>query len=198
MTANPRTIYLKDYQPFTHVISAVSLVFTLAPTATRVVAELQMSPNPARPGRHSHRVAACRNHPVCACANDAGAGRLGFSVCRPIFGRIVDLVTIVPLLLLGVVFYMLVLRPQKAKQKAQAQMIAAVGPGAAVMTTAGVFGTVVSTTDDELRLEIAPGVVIRMVPAAIAKVIPVEDPDDDTGDGPADLSTPDSLDDSAK
>ena len=109
-----------------------------------------------------------------------------------------DLVTIVPLLLLGVVFYMLVLRPQKAKQKAQAQMIAAVGPGAAVMTTAGVFGTVVSTTDDELRLEIAPGVVIRMVPAAIAKVIPVEDPDDDTGDGPADLSTPDSLDDSAK
>ncbi len=52
MTANPRTIYLKDYQPFTHVISAVSLVFTLAPTATRVVAELQMSPNPARPGRH--------------------------------------------------------------------------------------------------------------------------------------------------
>ena len=40
-----------------------------------------------------------------------------------------DFVTILPLLLIGVVFYLLVLRPQKARQKAQAAMIAAVAPG---------------------------------------------------------------------
>ena len=87
-----------------------------------------------------------------------------------------DIVTILPLLLIGVVFYLLVLRPQKARQKAQAAMIAAVAPGSSVMTTAGVFGTVVASSADEVSLEIAPGVVIRMLPAAIAKVIPVEEP----------------------
>ena len=91
-----------------------------------------------------------------------------------------DLVTILPLLLIGVVFYLLVLRPQKARQKAQAAMIAAVAPGSSVMTTAGVFGTVVASNADEVSLEIAPGVVIRMLPAAIAKVIPVEEPDADS------------------
>jgi len=88
----------------------------------------------------------------------------------------VDFVTILPLLLIGVVFYLLVLRPQKARQKAQAAMIAAVAPGSSIMTTAGVFGTVVASSADEVSVEIAPGVVIRMLPAAIAKVIPVDEP----------------------
>ena len=110
-------------------------------------------------------------------------------------GRIVDFVTIVPLLLIGVVFYLLVLRPQKARQKAQAAMIAAVAPGSSIMTTAGVFGTVVANSADEVSIEIAPGVVIRMLPAAIAKVIPVEEPALDSA--VVDLDKP-SSDDSAK
>jgi preprotein translocase subunit YajC len=110
-------------------------------------------------------------------------------------GRIVDFVTIVPLLLIGVVFYLLVLRPQKARQKAQAAMIAAVAPGSSIMTTAGVFGTVVASSADEVSIEIAPGVVIRMLPAAIAKVIPVEEPALDSA--VVDLDKP-SSDDSAK
>ena len=91
-----------------------------------------------------------------------------------------DFVTIVPLLLIGVVFYLLVLRPQKARQKAQAAMIAAVAPGSSIMTTAGLFGTVVANSTEEVSIEIAPGVVIRMIPAAIAKVIPVEEPAPDS------------------
>ena len=91
-----------------------------------------------------------------------------------------DFVTIVPLLLIGVVFYLLVLRPQKARQKAQAAMIAAVAPGSSIMTTAGLFGTVVANSTEEVSIEIAPGVVIRMIPATIAKVIPVEEPAPDS------------------
>ena len=105
-----------------------------------------------------------------------------------------DLVTILPLLLIGVVFYLLVLRPQKARQKAQAAMIAAIAPGSSVMTTAGVFGTVVASSADEVSLEIAPGVVIRMLPAAIAKVMPVEEP---AASPAVDLEKP-SSDDSAR
>ena len=52
MTDAPQTIHLADYQPFTHVIDRVDLTFRLAPQATRVLASLTLSPNPARPGRH--------------------------------------------------------------------------------------------------------------------------------------------------
>ena len=47
------------------------------------------------------------------------------------------------------------------------------------MTTAGVYGTIVSVDDDDAELEIAPGVVIRVVKAAIGKVIQPEPAPDD-------------------
>ena len=43
-----KTVYLADYQPFTHVVRGVSLTIRLAPKATRVLARLDLSPNPAR------------------------------------------------------------------------------------------------------------------------------------------------------
>jgi preprotein translocase subunit YajC len=86
----------------------------------------------------------------------------------------VDLVTILPLVLIAVVFYFLMIRPAKVRQKKQAETLAKMGPGTNIMTTAGIFGTVVAN-GDEVLVEISPGVIIRMLPAAIAKVIPVED-----------------------
>ncbi|MGV8985317.1 MAG: aminopeptidase N [Cypionkella sp.] len=53
---SPKTVYLKDYQPFSHTVCGVSLTFRLAPKATRVLAKLELSPNPARPGRHDLRL----------------------------------------------------------------------------------------------------------------------------------------------
>ena len=50
------TVHLADYQPFTHVVDRVELVFRLAPTATRVTARLALRPNPERPGRHDLRL----------------------------------------------------------------------------------------------------------------------------------------------
>ena len=52
MTDTPQTIFLADYQPFTHVIDQVDLTFRLAPQSTRVVTRLTLGPNPARPGKH--------------------------------------------------------------------------------------------------------------------------------------------------
>jgi aminopeptidase N len=52
----PQTIRLADYQPFTHVVEAVALTFRLSPEASRVLARLRLSPNPARPGRHDLRL----------------------------------------------------------------------------------------------------------------------------------------------
>lgn len=82
-----------------------------------------------------------------------------------------DLLGLAPLLLLVVAFYFLLIRPQKNRQKAQAAMVASVTAGTEVMTTAGIFGTVRSASEEELLLEISPGTVIRILPAAVAKVI---------------------------
>ena len=46
--AAPLAIHLADYQPYSHLIEDVSLIFRLAPGATRVIAKLTMQPNPAR------------------------------------------------------------------------------------------------------------------------------------------------------
>lgn len=82
-----------------------------------------------------------------------------------------DLVALAPIALLVVAFYFLLIRPQKQRQRQQAELVSALAPGAQVMTTAGMMGTVAVVAEDEISLEISPGVFVRMVPAAVAKVI---------------------------
>lgn len=81
---------------------------------------------------------------------------------------------LLPILLIGVVFYLLIMRPARTRQKQQAELVNSLTPGSRVMTTAGVFGTVTEVDDDEISLQIAPGVEIRMVKAAVGRVIPDE------------------------
>lgn len=71
----------------------------------------------------------------------------------------------------GAAFYFLIIRPGKQRQKAQLELQRSLRPGADVMTTAGIFGTVAVVTDEELSLEVSPGVFIRVLPAAIARVV---------------------------
>ena len=76
-----------------------------------------------------------------------------------------------PLILIVAVFYLLVIRPSQNRKKKMAELINNVGPGTDVMTSSGIFGTVVSSTPEEIELSIAPGVVIRILPAAVSRVI---------------------------
>ncbi len=92
--------------------------------------------------------------------------------------------TLLPILLIGVVFYLLIMRPARNRQRKQAEMMSSLAPGARIMTTAGVYGTVVSLDDDDAEIEIAPGVVIRVVKAAIGKVMDTEQTPADATDAP--------------
>lgn len=99
--------------------------------------------------------------------------------------------SLLPLLLLVVLFYLLVLRPAQRRQREAAAVVSALRPGAQVMTTAGLYGTVRSVADDTVELEIAPGVVVRLIKQAVGKVVtaPVGDDDeqrpDDNPEAPA-------------
>ena len=79
--------------------------------------------------------------------------------------------SLLPFLVLIVAFYFLILRPARARQSAQAAVNARLRPGVEVMTTSGLFGTVVEIDGDKLVLEIAEGVRVRFVAAAIGRVI---------------------------
>lgn len=74
----------------------------------------------------------------------------------------------------GAAFYFLIIRPGKQRQKAQAELQRSLQPGTEVMTTSGMFGTIAAVTDDELSLELSPGVFVRIIPAAVARVIQPE------------------------
>ncbi|MFI7151313.1 preprotein translocase subunit YajC [Nonomuraea sp. NPDC050022] len=92
--------------------------------------------------------------------------------------------SILPLILLVVVFYFLLIRPQRKRQQEATAMQNSLAPGARVMTTTGLFGTVVAVDNEDVILEVAPGIETRWVKAAIGRVVT-------PGDAPADESLAD-------
>lgn len=76
--------------------------------------------------------------------------------------------------LLIVGFYLLAIRPQRARARALAQVRAELTEGSRVITTAGIHATVLAVEDDEVVLEIAPGVPVRFASAAVVRVLTPE------------------------
>ncbi len=86
-----------------------------------------------------------------------------------------SLVTFVPLLLIAVVFYAFIIRPGKARQQRAREVLDQMQPGDQVMTTAGLFATVVAVHDDRVELEPSPGQRQTYLKRAIAEVIKPDD-----------------------
>jgi preprotein translocase subunit YajC len=90
--------------------------------------------------------------------------------------------------LLIVGFYFLLIRPQRNRQRAQQVLVASLEVGDDVMTTGGIFGTIVEIDDDEgtVIVEIAPGTRIRMLRQGISQRLVEDTFEDDDGDETAD------------
>ena len=67
--------------------------------------------------------------------------------------------------------YVLAIRPQRARAKALAAVRASLEPGRRVMTTAGIHATVIAVEDGVAVLEIAPGVHVRFLDAAVVRLL---------------------------
>lgn len=87
-------------------------------------------------------------------------------------------------------------RKQKRVQAQQQEMQNSLGYGDRVMTTSGLYGTVVATTDNSIDIEIAPGVVTSWLRAAVREKVAdsavdatVDDVDDDDADETADIAS---------
>jgi preprotein translocase subunit YajC len=78
---------------------------------------------------------------------------------------------IVPWLLIFVIFYMLMIRPQQRRVKEHQAAIDAVKKGDEVITGGGIRGRVTKVGDDEAEVEVAQGVKIRVIKSTISQVL---------------------------
>jgi len=80
--------------------------------------------------------------------------------------------SMLPLVLMFVVLYFVMIRPQMKKQKEHKAMIDAVAKGDEVVTAGGVLGKISKVGDSYLGLEVANGVEIQIQRSAVVQVLP--------------------------
>ena len=80
-------------------------------------------------------------------------------------------VNMFPLILIFVIFYFLMIRPQSKRMKAHQAEIMAVKKGDDIITGGEIRGRVTKVTDDEAEVEIASGVKVRVIKSTISTVV---------------------------
>ena len=87
------------------------------------------------------------------------------------------LIQFLPLVLLFVVFYFLLIRPQQTKQKEHRKMLDALRRGDRIVTGGGIIGTVARVDSaEEVTVDIAEGVRVRVLRSTITSVLAKPDP----------------------
>jgi preprotein translocase subunit YajC len=81
------------------------------------------------------------------------------------------------LVVLFAAMWLFLIRPQRRRQVAQAQMQHALAEGDEILTAGGVYGTVRAIEDEVVSLEIAPGTTVRLDRRAVAAVVQEPEPE---------------------
>ncbi len=82
------------------------------------------------------------------------------------------LMSFLPIILMFVVLYFMMIRPQMKRQKEQKAMIDALAKGDEVVTAGGVVGKVTKVSDAYITLEVAEGTEIVMQKASVTVLLP--------------------------
>ena len=91
----------------------------------------------------------------------------------------IGLLVIVVLL---VAMWFLLIRPTRRRQAQQQDLLSRVEVGDEIVTAGGLYGHVESIDEHELRIEIAPGTVVRVARRAVAAIVSAEDEADEEGE----------------
>ena len=84
------------------------------------------------------------------------------------------LMTIFPFILIFIIMYFMVIRPQQKKSKEHQELLKKLKKNDEVMTSGGIYGKVVDLKETVVTIEVAPNVRIRVARPQIAAVISVE------------------------
>ena len=97
--------------------------------------------------------------------SSAGAQAAGGAQANP-------LLQMLPLVLIFVVFYFLLIRPQSKRAKEHKAMVAAMGVGDEVVTSGGILGRITEAGEQFVTVEIASGVQVKVQRHTISSVLP--------------------------
>ncbi|MCX7641433.1 MAG: preprotein translocase subunit YajC [Elusimicrobiales bacterium] len=81
------------------------------------------------------------------------------------------LANIFPLILMIVIFYFLLIRPQQKQMKERQKMLNELKIGDKVLTVGGIIGIITSVTDNEIELEISKNVKVKAVKSAVSNLL---------------------------
>jgi preprotein translocase subunit YajC len=85
------------------------------------------------------------------------------------------LTALLPFVLVIAIFYLLIIMPQRKKQKKHMEMVESLKPGDRIVTTAGMFGTVMGVQKDRIELKIAANVKIDITKSAVGVILGATD-----------------------
>ena len=77
----------------------------------------------------------------------------------------------IPLILVFIIMYFLILRPQQKKMAAHRTMVEALKKGDTIVTQGGIIGRVTAVRENELEVEIAPQTRVKIVRGTVAQVV---------------------------
>jgi preprotein translocase subunit YajC len=78
---------------------------------------------------------------------------------------------LLPFLLVFVIFYLLIVMPQRKRQKKHQTMVEQLKPGDRIITSGGIHGTVMGVQPDRIELKIAANVKIDITKTAVAVIL---------------------------
>lgn len=77
---------------------------------------------------------------------------------------------ILPFVLIFALFYFLIIRPQQRQSRERKKMLAEVKRGDGIITTGGIYGRVINVDGDDITVEIAKGINIKMVRSGVSEM----------------------------
>jgi preprotein translocase subunit YajC len=90
-----------------------------------------------------------------------------------------DVASLLPFVLIVLVFWFLVVRPARRQQQKLAATQSAMSVGSEVMLGSGIYGTVIAIDDETFELEVAPGTRMKVAKQAVVRVLDAEQHDTD-------------------
>jgi preprotein translocase subunit YajC len=81
------------------------------------------------------------------------------------------LTALIPFVLVFGIFYLLIILPQRKKQKKHMEAIEALKPGDKIITTGGIFGTVMGVLKDRIELKVAANVKIEITKGSVGVIL---------------------------
>ncbi len=83
-----------------------------------------------------------------------------------------DLMSFLPIVIIFILFFFMIIRPQMKQAKETRAMVTALKKGDEVATTGGVIGKVIKVSDSFVSIEIAPDTVVNVQKASVVTLLP--------------------------